>query len=204
MFRSLLLFLYIFFMLLCIRSIKAKEATQNHLLTTLKYVVEIKCLDGGSGSGVIIKNNKVLSAFHVSENTQCYAIDSKGQKHELELIKYDVEKDLVLFDVKSKLPVKGIRLANKQKKYDDIYTIGFPIGYKQIATRGTYQYDDGFYSLAHLPIYYGSSGGGVFKIENNQIKLVGVIHSLTLYRKKEVNEYSKYTSLTAIKDFLRD
>lgn len=181
------------------------KASQLNELTTIKYVVKIQCTSG-SGSGVIV-NGKILTANHVvKDQFQCYAIDYKNNSHELTLVKSDEERDLAILSTDSKLLVKGIRLAKmiKQKAYDEIYTIGFPLGlYNYWMNRGQYQLDKENFSMSNMSVIFGNSGGGVFTIENKEIRLVGIVSSLTIYKGLVIKDMSCYASLNSIRDFLR-
>lgn len=179
--------------------------TQRQLLQTQKYVVKIVC-DTGSGSGVFY-NGKVLTALHVVQGAiSCASVDLDGNSIMLELDSYNIGADLALLRSEIKFKTKGVKLAKmkKQKLYDPIYTIAFPNGSYYFMTQGHYQgsYKE-FFSMSSMFVLFGSSGGGVFTIENKQIRLVGIIHSIAIVRNQFVSEMSHYTDLETIREFLR-
>ena len=180
------------------------ESKKIHLLTTLKYVVKVEC-SNGSGSGVII-NGKVLTAAHVVNGTyNCVIIDANGKMINSTLDKIDSENDLALLKPETKLLVNGIRMSKKDlKKYDEVYTIGYPIGLEQILSKGHFQYNENHISLLNMNMFYGNSGGGVFAIEDKEIRLVGIVHAITICRNQAITYLSACINRKTILNFLRD
>lgn len=213
MIRSFMLLMYLSIMLLCIaiisENVKADvtESKKIHNLTTMKYVVKIQC-ERGAGSGVIY-NNKILTAFHVIKNqSECYVIDFKGKAYPVNKIyKYDADKDIILLGVGGKLPVKGIRLAKKElKPFDEVYTIGNALNFGYVLTKGFYNQkfdmDDNF-DIMSLPVIFGNSGGGIFTIQDKEIRLVGLVHAMLNANGDFVEHLSLNINLKSIKEFLK-
>lgn len=179
------------------------ESKKIHLLTTLKYVVKVQCANG-SGSGVII-NGKVLTAAHVVDGTyNCVIIDANGKMTNSTIEKSDVPNDLALLVPDEKLLVKGIRLSKRDlKKYDEVYTIGYPLGLDQILSKGHFQFNESHISFLNMNMFYGNSGGGVFIIEDREIRLVGIVHAITIYRNQAITYLSSCINRRTIINFLK-
>lgn len=184
---------------------KVTEAKQIHLLTTVKYVVKVTCAKG-SGTGVII-DGKILTASHVVDDSyNCVISDYKGNLYQSYPVKNDPSKDLAILQTNTKLLNKGIRLAVKDvTMYDNIYTIGFPLGYDYFMTKGQYQSSEGIRSYSNINIFMGNSGGGVFAIEDGSIRLIGIVHAIAMLRNGVlIPHISSYINLKTIRDFLKD
>lgn len=205
--RIYFLTIYLFTLLICACSInkafaEVKESKKIHQLTTLKYVVKVSC-SGGHGSGVII-NGKVLTAAHVvGDSFNCVITDYQGFMYQSYPELLDEQKDLALLKTDIKLRVNGIRLAKHNlNKYDEIYTIGFPLSLEYVLTKGSYQFTHGQLDYNNVPVMLGNSGGGMFCIQDGEIRLVGIVHALATYKKYIVNHLSMSIKLDTIKEFI--
>lgn len=208
--RVYFLTLYLFALLISACSInkvfaEIKEPKQIHLLTTVKYVVKVSC-SNGTGSGVIVDGNILTAAHVVKDSYNCVISDYKGNLYQSYPIKLNEQKDLAILKTDKKLLNKGIRLALKTTQmYDSIYTIGFPLGYSYFMTKGQYQFTEGIRDFSNMNVIMGNSGGGVFIIENNTIRLVGIVHAIAMLRNGAVIAHmSSYINLQTIKEFINE
>ena len=139
----------------------------------------------GGGSGVLIDNERVLTANHVvnaiPEKGRLVVVDEQYGERTLEIsiLKQDEMSDLALLEVKQ-LYCPCAPLARSAPKPDvKVYSVGFPMNQFvgiQIVTEGTYQGMHVNKYIVTSPIAPGNSGGGTFiKAKSGTFYLIGIV-----------------------------
>ena len=155
-------------------SFTLNAASVFQLQSTKSFVVQIQCASG-NGTGVIVSGDKVLTAAHVVVEKDCLVLDYKNRDYTI-----DREKDLAIIKLDKKTKSKGVRFANKSlEEYAKVWTIGFPLNLPYYLSEGRYigKYSTNF-DILNMPIIFGNSGGGLFTIEDNEIKLCAIISAV--------------------------
>lgn len=159
----------------------AHSASVYQLQKSKQFVVQIECSRSG-GSGVIVAKNKILTAAHVVADAGCVAIDDKFNVYYFDSVLADQVKDIALITLSKNTKTKGVRLANKIAEYAKVWTIGFPLAHSYFLSEGRYNYTNDNYDVFNLNIIFGNSGGGIFVIENNEIKLLSIVSAVDQIR----------------------
>lgn len=172
--------LYLICLYVCAMIINLSHAASTfQLQSTKNYVVQIVCASG-SGTGTIISKNKIITAAHVVVEKDCLVLDYKNRDYAIINYNINEENDLAVITLDKSTKSAGIRMGDKPlQEYSKIYTIGFPLNLTYYLSEGIYQhtYTKDF-DILNMNIIYGNSGGGLFSIENGEIKLYGVISAI--------------------------
>jgi S1-C subfamily serine protease len=140
--------------------------TQN---TALNSVVFVETPDG-SGSGVVLNDKCIVTADHVIANEQIIMMQNhKGDRFFATKAYENEPSDIAVVCTDKPLKAPPVIFAHdKPEEWEPVFTIGFPMGKKNILTEGRYQGDD-VVSLQSAP---GNSGGGVFNKDGEYIGFV--------------------------------
>jgi len=123
----------------------------------------------GSGSGVLIGDDLILTANHLFiEGAKFYSDDDHSQ--ELVVVKWSEEHDLLL--LRSKTKHKGVALGKEPKVLDEVYAVGHPLGSNKIIVVGRVADQTDSKILIDATVMEGMSGGGVF---DKKRKLIGIV-----------------------------
>ncbi len=142
------------------------------------YPWQVDYIDDGSGSGVIIGGNRILTAAHVVEYSRSIYVRKTGsdEQYQAELQYISDSSDLALLTVVDEEFFEGtkfIELGELPNLGDDVLTWGFPVGGTRLAiTKGTisridmdtYAHSEASNLVCQIDaaINPGSSGGGAF------------------------------------------
>lgn len=196
--------------------IDIQNKLKNYKTTDIENADEIKEANillynltvGGLTAGTVIKikgNTYVLTCGHIiSEdvNELIVLIDDFGNWHDVELVKYNPEKDLALFKVFDLDSSAYLEISDEAPtEGSEVLVIGNPAGYRDIITDGIVAKinGDGFDILTNK-IYFGNSGGAVLY----KGKIVGVV--VRIYVQFQIPvfvNYGCYVNLETIKEFLK-
>jgi S1-C subfamily serine protease len=112
----------------------------------------------GAGSGVMIGENLMITAFHVTgEEGRDMLVNGKPIK----VLRFDRSADLALLEVQVSCPCIPLNL-DVPRQDERVIAVGFPLGVGQVVSEGRYQdiYNDKL--LSNILIAFGNSGGGLF------------------------------------------
>jgi len=161
-----------------------------------------------SGSGTLLESDYVLSCYHVIRNgigqlTISFQDGDNIIRRGLTVISFNAEDDLGLYKLDKPMPKRWgcAKIAKRLTAGDRLMYAGFNASaLARLRFDLAEEYEE--YGTMLHPVYYGDSGGGVFKLNG---RLVGVIHILIIdarfgYR---TNSYVGYAvSLEKIRKFL--
>ncbi len=153
-----------------------EENTELPDLKTIKRsVVKIET-NLGSGSGFcVIKDNWIITNYHVIKNAKkINIIDDNNQKTEIsDIVLYDEEKDIAVLEADIKLPPLTLGDGNALNLMDEITVIGSPEGVLNTVSVGIISntsHEE--YIVISAPISPGSSGGVML---NDKFQAIGII-----------------------------
>jgi S1-C subfamily serine protease len=136
----------------------------------------------GSGVSIKYKNNYyVLSAAHLvrADNSVLTLMENDQEICELEVVKINVEQDLVIMRPKNRniKPLYYSELADTEPlTAQEIYIVGNPAGIEDIVSEGRVAFYNESYMVIRDGCYFGNSGGGVY---NKQGQVVGIVSAVT-------------------------
>ena len=145
-------------------------------------VVPIRAGAGGHGSGVIIAQDRLLTAAHVMGEERFARVRIGETVEWAQTIAIDLEYDLALLDV----PTSGLKpmtiASSAPVDSAPVWALGFPRATGQRASRGQFkQVSDGrLYSTAEID--NGDSGGGLLECQHGEYVLAGMIRSYAAYQ----------------------
>lgn len=131
--------------------------------------------ESGLGTGVVINGRCVITAEHVVEGAKEIRLKLRDRSFSGKEVAHDSSKDISTVCADAVLGAPTATLGTEPATYDPVFTIGFPLGFKYILTRGLYQ-GNGMMTAECAP---GNSGGGVFDQAGNY---VGLVDAIELYR----------------------
>ncbi len=151
-----------------------------HKITKHIVKVNVALANGsyGSGSGVVIAKDQIVTNCHVIANATGISIGVNGESYTATAITPDWYHDVCLVKVEGlNAPIATIGSSKNLKYEQPVFAIGYPnfspapystFGY----VKGLFPMDDSVVIRASSTFRLGSSGGGVFDDSGN---LVGVI-----------------------------
>lgn len=156
--------------------------------TTLKpYTVTISFNDMNIGSGVLTKDNYIITNYHVIDEIKFSITVKHGNKeYKAKIIKESPEEDLALLKIISedKPIVNDLVINYNQVKVGTyIFNIGTPLGFRDTFGIGVISNINVTNSITETNVYTissgvmpGSSGSGVFNINNELVGIVFAMH----------------------------
>lgn len=171
---------------------------------TMSAVVRIVG-DGVEGSGVVIGQNRILTAAHVVDGLDQINIIHKGQKRSATLVSTLPSSDLALLIAETHSQ-KPIRMTQWVRPDSQIWAVGFPLGGPQVAAGGRVQaYEDGDIQT-NASVNHGQSGGGLVGCENGEHVLAGMIRAFGAIqegnRLRRLDNYSVSVPTATIAGFI--
>ena len=172
-----------------------------------KSVIRINDKESFNGSGVVLAQGMVLTAYHVVDEIpkENLYIDVEGELRKAVLVRFDVKLDLALLYVDTK-GLDSIPLGEHTLiRGDYVWAVGFAAGGPLRSSLGTIQYKQGPDYISDNYVRRGSSGGALLYCNKRRASLVGIV--LALYEETYGGVFSnagvaKSVGLKDILDFL--
>jgi hypothetical protein len=166
------------------------EDYEDQFAATCAVVVSADVMFKGGGTGVLLSNGNILTAKHVADNNRNGLIDASERRVRIKFYypKVIICSGRVIYTPQERLRIargydfivvrpdidirSNIRLASIEEHVmtgagEEIYTIGRKDSYKPHIFFGNQSTkiddSDNLYDRMHLPIWYGNSGGGIFR-----------------------------------------
>lgn len=163
--------------------IEEQNIDQNSINNVIKTAPKICTIQCGNtiGSGVLIEENKILTAYHVVSNLNDIIITFYPDGiYKTKIVKFDSDLDLALLEITdNKLNIKPIIIAKKSEMGQSILVFGSPLNLTNSVTKGIISNNKRWfpnknnpYIQVDAPISSGNSGGAV--VDNNG-NLVGIV-----------------------------
>lgn len=124
----------------------------------------------GTGSGVIIGQDLVLSCFHMVVTGSDIFVNGQPAQ----IVKVDPKNDLVLLRVETKY-VSLIKLAESGSVGDELIIYSNPLNHVGMVLHGRIVDIAHGYIYTDAHVFFGSSGGGAY---NAADELVGIVHGM--------------------------
>lgn len=146
----------------------------------LSHIVQIHGDNGGHASGVVIRNNLLLTVAHALAGEDHVFADIHGELLEAVPVIINEARDLALLAVDTGV-LQPIAIATAPLNvHERIWAVGFPLGKDQRTSHGvlTQNNNDLLYTTAH--INQGTSGGGLLRCadgKNNEYELAGIVRA---------------------------
>lgn len=144
----------------------------------VKVHVDLANGNYGSGSGVVVAKDRIVTNCHVVANALGVSVTANGETYTASAITPDWYHDVCLVKVEGlKAPIATIGTSKHLKYEQPVFTIGYPkLSPAPVSTfgyvKGLFPMDDSVVIRASSSFKLGASGGGVFDETGN---LVGVI-----------------------------
>lgn len=180
-----------------------------------EYPWQISQREQSSGSGVIIKDNYIITNAHVIENVKFIQVaKDKSSKKYIAKIKYiSHQADLALLEVKDKTffkDTKQLKFTEKVFTGDNVTVLGYPIGGDSLSTtKGVVsRIETSIYSLSSermlaiqvdASINSGNSGGAAI---NDKNEIIGI--AMQTLNKKESDNIGYIIPSLIVNTFLKD
>ncbi len=174
----------------------------------LNSVVRVTSDDGSHASGVVIGDNRVLTAAHaIDEKYQSY-IRIGEQLYPAHVALVDRSKDLAILEVDS-LNIHPISLGDSDLSGSaKVWAIGFPRAESKTTSTGSFkvkaEVDGALHTTA--PIDSGQSGGGLISCEQGKHVLAGMLRGFAAYVNGDeyikISNHSVSVASTDIRNFI--
>jgi hypothetical protein len=174
-----------FLFFLCISCIGAASTAEDVYAKTSPSVVMI-LTDSGTGSGVIVAKNKVVTNYHVAGSARQILVKYRSITYPATAGPAKPEWDVMLLDVPNlDAPSVAIKASGSLKVGQTAFALGAPKGLELSLSTGivsALRFDNGYNIVqTSAPFSPGSSGGGLFDEKGNLIgitTLKGVGHGV--------------------------
>lgn len=148
----------------------------------LNSVVRVATDDGGDASGVVVAQDRVLTAAHVVIESQRTLVNVEGAYRDARVLAMDVGDDLALLAVATG-PLRPVVLSHTRLyDYEQVWAIGYPLALHQVTSHGYFRNRSQGRLFTSARIDAGASGGGLVRCENGRFELAGLIRGYGAYR----------------------
>lgn len=160
---------------------------QMHDSTVLVSTFDDKGKGQGHGSGVVVSDYQVLTAYHVIENADAIVVEfANGVKRHAAVIWEDPEEDIALIGlaVPEGTLVSPVRCSTVEWG-EEVIAVGHPLAMRWVLSRGyvasleepTIEHDPTWITL-DLTIVFGNSGGPIFDLAGNVVGIADAFPSV--------------------------
>lgn len=170
-------------------SVQAEPACQWPDDGSLDAVIPVAAADGSYASGVVVGEDRVLTAAHaVSFGVEVYVgVDDRFRAAELLMI--DNANDLAILSVDTG-GIKPLPISSTDPEVSQpVWAVGFPRAQAKTTSAGVFQRKSRGALHTSAPIDSGQSGGGLLSCHNGAYQLAGMLRGFGAYLKGD--EYIK-------------
>ena len=143
--------------------------------TEVSSIVRVVTGGGAHASGVVIAQDRVLTAMHVAARADSLASEVRGFRWPARIVAADPTLDLALLDVRTfnldPLPLG----AAEPREAEVLWVVDFPLGGDKRIGAGRYLGKSGNKLKAGVEIAAGSSGGALLRCAGRRFELAGMI-----------------------------
>lgn len=190
----------------------------------VKPTVELFTDDGGSGTGVVISQNrggsKILTAYHVIQGARAIRAQQTIDGHSnfgwgLTVLLVDAKLDLAILSSNTQWAGVAtiISKASELRQHVEAFTYGFPGSLDGLLSHGyvgqlreDHWNESRILTSTSVPVALGNSGGGLFIQVDGQWKLAGVLSIVLVQRyganKQMVNHVSGFVTAKDTLEFI--
>ena len=172
----------------------------NPITELSPFLVDIRHVSGGRGSGIILRPNTILTAAHsMIFGINGYKIDGPGMDHPNRMgtrysvtgIQRDDVDDLALLTIKTD-EMTPLKIADTPlDPYEKVWIVGIPLAYTGVTIAGRFQrvipkdFNKWVKSDTSFIVGFsaqGMSGGGVFRCKEGAYELAGIVRGVGISR----------------------
>lgn len=148
------------------------ESPDDNILSS---VVRVATSDGADASGVIVADNRVLTAAHVVIDTDLALVRVHNEYRKADVLALDQGNDLALLSVDTG-SLQPVQLARYDLfDYEQVWAVGYPLALDQVTTEGYFRNEVEGRLFTSAPIEAGASGGGLVRCRDGVFELAGII-----------------------------
>ena len=171
-----------------------------------RSIVRVATSDGGDASGVVVAQDRVLTAAHVVYESGMALVRIDEVYQRADVLAMDQAADLALLAVHTS-GLQPLQLAQKTLyDYEQVWAIGYPLALEQVTTHGFFRNRSQGRLFTSAPIQAGASGGGLVRCENGHFELAGLIRGYGAYRVGDelipLHDLSIHTPAERIQQFI--
>ncbi len=174
--------IFIIALLACISPVYAVESEcgwPDH--RTQAGILPVATDDGSYASGVVIAENRVLTAAHAVVNADQAFVRVDFDFRRARVISVDQEKDLAVMVVDTD-DIDPIPLSRRDPyENEPVWAIGFPHASSKTTSAGKFQNKSDGVLHTSAPIYAGESGGGLIACDKGDFVLAGMLRGYGAY-----------------------
>lgn len=148
---------------------------------TLASILPVAGDDGSYASGIVIAQNRVLTAAHAVIDSERAFVRIKGGFQVAQILSIDHQKDLAVLKVNTG-DLRPITLSMRDPyKNEPVWAIGFPKARQKTTSAGIFQNKQQGALHTSAPIEAGESGGGLIACDRNGFVLAGMLRGYGAY-----------------------
>lgn len=147
----------------------------------LRAVVPVAGESGSYASGVVVGQDRVLTAAHAIEDGDRLFVGMLSAYREAEILLVDRAKDLAILAVPTG-DIPPLRLASNEPRISQqVWAVGYPKAQAKATSMGVFQRVDAGALHTSAPIESGQSGGGLLLCEGGNFLLGGMLRGYGAY-----------------------
>lgn len=149
----------------------------------LQAVLPVAAEDGSYASGVVVAQNRVLTAAHaIAPGTRVF-VGIQDVFRTARVLLIDTETDLAVLSVDTG-SIRPLSIANQDPRISEqVWAVGFPRAQAKTTSVGVFQKKMRGALHTSAPIDSGQSGGGLLSCEGGSYKLAGMLRGYGAYLK---------------------
>lgn len=148
---------------------------------SLSAVVPIAGEDGSYASGVVINQNRVLTAAHALSTSHRVFVHIEGQYRQARIMQMDRQEDLAMLSVDTTGIVPLPVAASDPGTNEPVWAVGYPRASGKETTPGMLTKNAAGSLHASASIDLGQSGGGLLLCQNGSYILAGMLRGYGAY-----------------------
>lgn len=175
---------------------------------TLTAIVPVATDHGSHASGIVIDNNRVLTAAHALQGAGHFFVRVGASFRSADLVMVDHKHDLAVLAVDTAL-IKPLRISGFSPAHSDpVWAAGYPRAQSMTTSAGVFQAFSGGALHTSATIDPGQSGGGLLSCSAGSWSLVGMLRGYGAYLQGDqyvkLENHSVSVAGTTINEFLSD
>jgi len=174
---------------------------------SLQAVLPVAAEDGSYASGVVVAQNRVLTAAHVIAPDTRVFVGIADVYRVARVLLIDPETDLAVLSVDTG-SIRPLRIASQDPRISEqVWAVGFPRAQAKTTSVGVFQKKMRGALHTSAPIDSGQSGGGLLSCEGGAYSLAGMLRGYGAYleggRYVKLENHSVSVAAATIQNFVQ-